>query len=128
MNVRYYILYKIADIHCTFQKHPSAVIVPGLGGSFAPDMVLLGSSADPNIDLVKKMMEESAVHNVKDPSGDKGDSIGVKDGCKGGEDELLKREKEVFVSAQLVAAAPHTMDKAMFQLNLKKPKVGGETK
>ena len=91
-------------------------------------MVLLESSANPNIDLVKKMMEESAKNSVKGPSGDKGDSIGVKDGCKGGEDELLKREKEVFVSAQLVAAAPRTMDKAMFQLNLKKPKVGGETK
>ena len=81
-------------------------------------MVLLGSSANPNVNQLKKMMEESA-ENVCE---------GVKDGCKGGEDELLKREKEVFVSAQLVAAAPRTMDKAMFQLNLKKPKVGGETK
>ena len=91
-------------------------------------MVLLGSSANPNIDLVKKMMEESAENSVKGLAGDEGDTIGVKDGCKGGEEELLKGEKEVFVSAQLVAAAPHTMDKAMFQLNLKKPKVGGETK
>ena len=81
-------------------------------------MVLLGSSANPNVNQLKKMMEESAENEYE----------GVKDGCKGGEDELLKREKEVFVSAQLVAAAPRTMDKAMFQLNLKKPKVGGETK
>ena len=83
-------------------------------------MVLLGSTADPNVDQVEKLMEESAKNNVKGLAGDEDD-------CKG-EEELLKREMEGFVNAQLVATAPRTMDKAMLQLNLKKPKVGGESK
>ena len=74
-------------------------------------MGLLGSSADPNVDQVEKMMDDSDKNNVQGHADVKGDIKG--------------EELDGFVSAQLEASAPRTMDKAMLQLNLEKPKVGG---
>ena len=82
-------------------------------------MVLLGSNVDPDEDQVEKIMDKN---NVQGPAGDKEDLLGVKGGDQG-EEELLKGEMEGFVSAQLEATAPRTMDKTMLRLNLKKPQV-----
>ena len=93
-------------------------------------MVVLGSSANPNLDQVKKMVDEPVENNAKglaegkkDFVDAKEDFIGEKDDFKG-DTEVLEDEKKDFVSAQLVASSPATMDKAMLQLNLEKPKVG----
>ena len=93
-------------------------------------MVVLGSSANPNLDQVKKMVDENVEINAKglaegtkDFVDAKEDLIGEKDDFKG-DTEVLEDEKKDFVSAQLVASSPATMDKAMLQLNLEKPKVG----
>ena len=107
------------------ETHCSQLKAIGLGDSFAPNMVLLGSSADPNV--VEKMVGESAKNNVQSLTGDKEDFPCVK-GDNKGEEGVLKGEMDEFVSAQLEATAPRTMDKAMLRLNLKKPKVGGKTK
>ena len=100
-------------------------------------MVVLGSNANPDSDQVKKMVDEPVEINAKglaegkkdfvDAKEDfvdvKEDFVGDKEDCNG-DRELLEDEKKDFVSGQLVASSPATMDKAMLKLNLEKPKVG----
>ena len=92
-------------------------------------MVLLGSSANHNLDQVKKMVDEPVEDKVKGLAGGQGGLVDVKEVFLGktddGKEDISKEdEKKGFVSAQLVATSPHTMDKTMLQLNLEKPKVG----
>ena len=96
-------------------------------------MVLLGSSANHNLDQVKKMVDEPVEDKVKGLAGGQGGLVDVREVILGktddGKEDISEEdEKKGFVSAQLVATSPHTMDKTMLQLNLKKPKVGEKAK
>ena len=92
-------------------------------------MVLLGSSANHNLDQVKKMFDEPVEDEVKGLAGGHGGLVDVREVILGktddGKEDISEEdEKKGFVSAQLVATSPHTMDNTMLQLNLEKPKVG----
>ena len=101
------------------ETHCSRLKAIGLGDSFAPNMVLLGSSADPNV--VEKMVGESAKNNVQSLTGDKEDFPCVK-GDNKGEEGVLKGEMDEFVSAQLEATAPRTMDRRCFGSTSRSPR------
>ena len=79
-----------------------------------------------DMDQQVKMRCDSTENNIKDLAEEKencgGEEKGSPDECNGKE-EQLEGEDGGFVGAKLVATALRTMDKAMLQLNLEKPKV-----
>ena len=89
-----------------------------LGGEEAFGMVLLGESLKPNTEHLRAPMEEL---NKDVKKLDQREAASSEDGCSAVED--TPDNEEDFVAASLVAASPQTMDKAMLQIHLKKPKV-----
>ena len=89
-----------------------------LGGEEALGMVLLGESLKPNTEHLKAPIEEL---NKDVKKLDQKEAASSEDGCSAVED--TPDNEEDFVAASLVAASPQTMDKAMVQIELKKPKV-----
>ena len=89
-----------------------------LGGEEAFGMVLLGESLKPNTEHLRAPMEEL---NKDVKKLDQRGAASSEDGCSAGEE--TPDNEEDFVAASLVAASPQTMDKAMVQIHLKKPKV-----
>merc|ERR1719341_475881 len=73
------------------------------------------------------MVDEPVEDKAKGLAGGHGGLVDVREVILGktddGKEDISEEdEKKGFVSAQLVAPSPHTMDKTMLQLNLKKPK------
>ena len=89
-----------------------------LGGEEAFGMVLLGESLKPNTEHLRAPMEEL---NKDVKKHDQREAASSEDGCSAVEE--TPDNEEDFVAASLVAASPQTMDKAMLQIHLKKPKV-----
>ena len=89
-----------------------------LGGEEAFGMVLLGESLKPNTEHLRAPIEEL---NKDVKKLDQREAASSEDGCSAGEE--TPDNEEDFVAASLVAASPQTMDKAMVQIHLKKPKV-----
>ena len=89
-----------------------------LGGEEALGMVLLGESLKPNTEHLRAPMEEL---NKDVKKLDQREAASSEDGCSAVEE--TPDNEEDFVAASLVAASPQTMDKAMVQIHLKKPKV-----
>ena len=89
-----------------------------LGGEEAFGMVLLGESLKPNTEHLRAPMEEL---NKDVKKLDQREAASSEDGCSAVEE--TPDNEEDFVAASLVAASPQTMDKAMLQIHLKKPKV-----
>ena len=89
-----------------------------LGGEEAFGMVPLGESLKPNTEHLRAPMEEVKI-DVKKL--DQREAASSEDGCSAVEE--TPDNEEDFVAASLVAASPQTMDKAMVQIHLKKPKV-----
>ena len=91
-----------------------------LGGEEAFGMVLLGESLKPNTEHLRAPMEEVKI-DVKKL--DQREAACGEDGCSAAGKTPNNEDEEDFVTASLVAASPQTMDKAMVQIHLKKPKV-----
>ena len=91
---------------------------PILGGEEAFGMVLLGESLKPNTEHLRAPME-GLNKGVKEL--DQREAACGEDGCSAA--GKTPNNEEDFVAASLVAASPQTMNKAMVQIELKKPKV-----
>ena len=91
-----------------------------LGGEEALGMVLLGESLKPNTEHLKAPIEEL---NKDVKKLDQREAACGEDGCSAAGKTPNNEDEEDFVAASLVAASPQTMDKAMVQIELKKPKV-----
>ena len=91
-----------------------------LGGEEAFGMVPLGESLKPNTEHLRAPMEEVKI-DVKKL--DQREAACGEDGCSAAGKTPNNEDEEDFVTASLVAASPQTMDKAMVQIELKKPKV-----
>ena len=92
-----------------------------LGGEEAFGMVPLGESLKPNTEHLRAPMEEVKI-DVKKL--DQREAACGEDGCSAaGKTPNNEDEVEEDFAASLVAASPQTMDKAMVQIELKKPKV-----
>ena len=88
------------------------------GGEEAFGMVLLGESLKPNTEHLRAPME-GLNKGVKEL--DQREAACGEDGCSAA--GKTPNNEEDFVAASLVAASPQTMNKAMVQIELKKPKV-----
>ena len=88
-----------------------------LSGEEAFGMVPLGESLMPNTEHLRAPMEELK-KDVK--KRDQKEAACGEDGCSAAR---KTPNNENFFAASLVAASPQTMDKAMVQIDLKKPKV-----
>ena len=91
---------------------------PILGGEEAFGMVLLGESLKPNTEHLRAPMEEL---NKGVKKLDQRGAASSEDGCSAA--GKTPDNEEDFVAASLVAVSPQTMDKAMVQIDLKKPQV-----
>ena len=89
-----------------------------LSGEEAFGMVPLGESLMPNTEHLRAPMEEL---NKDVKKLDQRAAASSEDGCSAVEE--TPDNEEDFVAASLVAASPQTMDKAMVQIHLMKPKV-----
>ena len=88
------------------------------GGEEAFGMVLLGESLKPNTEHLRAPMAEL---NKDVKKLDEREAASSENGCSAV--RKTPDNEEDFVAASLVAVSPQTMDEAMVQIDLKKPKV-----
>ena len=88
------------------------------GGEKAFGMVLLGESLKPNTEHLRAPMEEL---NKDVKKLDQREAASSENGCSA--PGKTPDNEEDFVAASLVAVSPQTMDKALVQIDLKKPQV-----